>query len=238
MNKKSFIVLMIFILAAVFCGAAYAEGPYTFELTEANTYSDEGGDWYLKVSVPQISGMADEEEQKELNDFFADSTAGMIDEYKRDVEYAKASREEGNTPHFGYEYFFDVVTDTDEYFVFRTTFLTIAGSSMSINEYYTLSKISGELVDFDDVVTSEEEMLAIRDYIFSEMSRMNESGEGIYWLEDDALDNSLGMVEYTKHWYINAYGNLVITFDKYEIAPGAMGTSEFVISRETAAAGK
>ena len=39
-----------------------------------------------------------------------------------------------------------------------------------------------------------------------------------------------------RHWYINNDGDLVIVFDKYEIAPGAQGESEFVIAAAAAAA--
>ena len=58
----------------------------------------------------------------------------------------------------------------------------------------------------------------------------------MFWTEDDSLDISLGQVRYLNHWYYNQDGDLVITFDKYEIAPGAMGSPEFVISAEPAAA--
>ncbi len=235
MNKKSLIILLICILAAAFCSFAYAEDLYTFELTEGAAYEDEGESWYLKMSVPQISGMADEDEQKELNESFLAEMEDIIAGYKRDAAYAEQSLNEGNEPHFGYEYSFETVTDSDEYFAFRTIWFTAAGSSSTVNKYYTLSKINGELVDFDDVVTSEEEMLAIREQILSEMIELNEKGEGYYWVEDDSLNIALGQVEYLKHWYFDEDGDLVITFDKYEIAPGAMGSSEFVISGEPAA---
>ncbi len=235
MNKKTLTILLICILTAAFCGIAYADDLYKFVLTEGASYTDEGEGWYLKVSVPQISGMADEEEQKELNDMFLAERDGIVAEYERDEAYAEANLKEGLESHFGYEYSYDIVTDSDEYFVFRTTWFMAAGSSTTLNEYYTLSKINGELVDFDDVVTSEEEMLAIRDQILAEMIEINENEEGMYWVEDDSLDISLGQVEYLRHWYIDGDGDLVITFDKYEIAPGAMGNSEFVISRKPAA---
>lgn len=229
MTNKSIIVLLICILAAAVCGTAYAEGPYTFELVEGASYSEKNENWYIDLSVPEIRGMADEEKQKELNDNFIAVMEETITDYKRDAAFAEESLKEGNAPHFGYEMTFETVVDSDEYFVFKTSWFMAAGSSMTVNEYYTLSKINGELVDFDDVVTTEEEMVSIRNQIFAEMKRINENEEGMYWTEDDTLDISLGQVEYLRHWYINEDGNLVITFDKYEIAPGAMGTSEFVI---------
>ncbi len=236
MNHKLTISLLICMMGAILFGAVFAEETYTFELTEAVSYFDGNDDWYVRISVPQISGMADEDEQKDLNESFLAEKDEIIADYERDAAFAEQSKAEGNAPHFCYDFSYEMVTDTDDYFVFRTIWFMAAGSSSTVNEYYTFDKKTGELVDFDDIVTSDEEMLAIRNQIFAEMTEINETDEGMYWLEDDNLDISLGQVEYLKHWYINSDGDLVITFDKYEIAPGAMGDSEFVISSEPAAA--
>ena len=121
--------------------------------------------------------------------------------------------------------------------VFRTVWFLAAGSSSTLTEYWNLDKQTGKLLDFDeDAVTSLEQMASIREQIFSKMQEINESGEGMFWTEDDSLDISLGQVRYLNHWYYNEDGDLVIAFDKYEIAPGAMGNPEFVISVEPAAA--
>ena len=238
MKTKLFIGLILFALTLAVTGAVFAEDGFTFELTEAYSYSEKADNWSIEISVPRISGMASEVEQDELNAHFFECKDEMIAEYKQNVEFAKQSIAEGGEPHFGYQYSWDVITDSDDYFVFRTVWFLAAGSSTSLNEYWNLDKKTGKLLDFDeDAVTSLEQMASIREQIFAKMQEVNESGEGMFWTEDDSLDISLGQVRYLNHWYYNQDGDLVITFDKYEIAPGAMGSPEFVISAEPAAAG-
>lgn len=238
MKTRLFIGLILCALMFSVTCASFAEDGFSFELTEAFSYSEKTDNWSIEISVPQVSGMASEVEQDELNAHFLACKDEMIAEYEQNVEFAKQSIEEGGEPHFGYQYSWDVITDSDDYFVFRTEWFLAAGSSSSLNEYWNLDKKTGKLLDFDeDAVTSLEQMASIREQIFAKMQEVNESGEGMFWTEDDSLDISLGQVRYLNHWYYNEDGDLVITFDKYEIAPGAMGNPEFVISAEPAAAG-
>ncbi len=238
MKTRLFIGSILFVLMALVTGAAFAQDSIDFELTEAFSYSEKADNWSIEISVPQISGMPSEVEQDELNAHFLKVKDEMLAEYEQNVEFAKQSIAEGGDPHFGYQYSWEVVTDSDDYFVFRTTWFLAAGSSSSLNEYWNLDKKTGKLLDFDeDAVTSLEQMASIREQIFAKMQEVNETGEGMFWTEDDSLDISLGQVRYLNHWYYNEDGDLVITFDKYEVAPGAMGSPEFVVYPEPAAAG-
>ena len=62
----------------------------------------------------------------------------------------------------------------------------------------------------------------------------------VYWgigkqLEDDvpAIDGFKTVDENT-NFYINADGNPVVCFEKYEVSPGFMGVQEFVIEKPAA----
>ena len=231
MKNKLFIAFILLALAAILTGVAAADELYSFELTEAEKIEEHDHNWYLNISVPQISGMADEEVQADLNAHFLAVKDEMLEEYKLNTEAAQQSIAEGNEPHFGYQYGYDIVTDTDQFFVFRTSWYFAAGSSTTLNEYFNLDKQTGELLSFDKhIVTSPEAMASIHDQIYEEMKAINESGEGMFWLEDDSLDVALGQTGNLNHWYFNENGELVITFDKYEVAPGAMGSPEFVVT--------
>lgn len=231
MKKQILSCLVLILLAAAITGIASAEDLYHFELTEAFNFSEETDNWFIRISVPQISGMADEEAQADLNAHFLAVKDEMLEEYKLNTDSAQQSIAEGNEPHFGYQYGYDIVTDTDQFFVFRTSWYFAAGSSTTLNEYFNLDKQTGELLSFDKhIVTSPEAMASIHDQIYEEMKAINESGEGMFWLEDDSLDVALGQTGNLNHWYFNENGELVITFDKYEVAPGAMGSPEFVVT--------
>lgn len=232
MKMRSFIVLAALVLTIVLTGVVSAQEGYDFELTEAYSFSEKTDNWSIDISVPRISGMADEAAQTELNAHFFEKKDEMLAEYHDLTESAKESIAQGNDPHFWYQYYWEVVADTDDFFVFRTSWFMGAGSSTTLNEYWNLDKKTGKLLDFDeDAVTSPEQMASVRDQIYARMLAVNESGEGVFWTDGDKLDVQLGQVRYLNHWYYNQNGDLVITFDKYEIAPGVMGSPEFVINR-------
>ena len=58
--------------------------------------------------------------------------------------------------------------------------------------------------------------------------REEEIGYTYFWNDEFAFDT---ITEDTK-FYINEAGNVVISFEKYEIAPGAYGNVEFEIPNE------
>ena len=224
------------LLISVPC-AVFAQDTFTFEVTEASHYNEETSNWSVDISVPQITGMADEVEQEDLNAYFVAMGDEMLAEYQDNVEYASENLVEGAEPHFAYQYYWDVVTDSEDYFVLRTSWWMGAGSSTVLNQYWNLDKKTGKLLKFnDDVLTSPEQLDIIHDQILAKMKEINESGEGSFWVDDDYLEISLGGLGYLNHWYYNLDGDLVITFDKYEIGPGVMGCPEFVVSLEPTAA--
>jgi hypothetical protein len=225
-----FLILSTFIIA---CAAAVsADGPYTFELSEADRVENHDQNWYMVLSVPQVSGLADKEKEKNLNDYFLSWRDHITAEYKYDTGDILENFSEGELPHFGYEYNWEKVADTDDYFVFRTYLFYAAGSSMTVNEYWTLDKHSGELLDILDAA-DKVRLEEARSMILEAMKQENEKQE-IFWVDENDFKSAFSFIEENHHWYINENGNLVITFDKYEIAPGAFGESKFEILEDKA----
>jgi len=227
MKNKLFIAFILLALAAILTGVAAADELYSFELTEAEKIEEHDHNWYLNISVPQISGMRDKKAEAELNNNFLKTRDQLVEEYKSDSEYMLEEYEEDELPHFGYEYSWEKIVDTENYFVFRTQIFYAAGSSMTINEYWTLDKRTGDQVEIRDLADNVrlEEILY---QIMEAMVKENETEE-VFWLDEENLIISFANIEEYHHWYVNENGNLVITFDKYEIAPGAFGESRFEI---------
>lgn len=230
MRNKIFFTLLLALTSLIFFSAVSADGPYTFEIAEVFAFTEKTDNWSVEISMPGISGMPDEEAQADLNNYILSKKDAMLEEYYQNVAFGEQSIAEGNEPHFMYQYTWDIVTDSDDYFVFKISWFFAGGSSTTLNEYFNLDKKTGRLLNFDeDAVTSLEEMTHVYEVIYAAMKEINDSGEGMFWLEDDNLDIALGNVRYLNHWYYNQDGDLVINFDKYEVAPGVMGSPEFVI---------
>ena len=74
----------------------------------------------------------------------------------------------------------------------------------------------------------------ISDNVKSQMEEEMKSDKyKFYWVERDnyAIDPFEKILK-EQAFYINSEGKLVISFDKYEVAPGYMGTPEFIIPTE------
>ena len=231
MKTKMFIGLLMIITVILFAGNVFAEEAYTFELTEGFSFAEETDISSIEISVPHVSGMADENDQILLNAHFLEKKDEIMAEYNRNMEMAKANYPEGNGPHFEYKYSWEVITDDDDYFVIWTKYFFAAGSAGEQNEFFNLNKKTGKLMNFDeDAVTSLEEMAKVREQIYQSMSNAKLAGAD-FWTDGDVLDVQLGKVRYLNHWYFNKNGALVICFDEAEIAPASRGTVYFVIER-------
>ena len=237
MKTGMIIGLTVLIIGLVLVPAVAAGDGYTFELRETYRFIEKTDNWQIDVSVPELSGMEDVTAQADLNAHFIEMKDEIIKEYQENVKFGEQSLAEGNTPHFSCQYYWDVITDTEDLFVFRTSWFFGAGSSATLNEYWNLDKKTGRLLDFDaDVISSPEQLALISDQIYTQILDVNESEEGVFWCDKDVLDKQLSRVGFLNHWYYNPDGDLVITFDKYEIGPGVMGSPEFTVSTGTAAA--
>lgn len=231
MKTKMFVGLLMIIAVILFAGNVFAEEAYTFELTEGFSFAEETDISSIEISVPHVSGMADENEQILLNAHFLEKKDEIMAEYNRNMEMEKANYPEGNGPHFEYKYSWEVITDDDDYFVIWTKYFFAAGSAGEQNEFFNLNKKTGKLMNFDeDAVTSLEEMAKVREQIYQSMSNAKLAGAD-FWTDGDVLDVQLGKVRYLNHWYFNKNGALVICFDEAEIAPASRGTVYFVIER-------
>ncbi len=231
MKTKMFVGLLMSIALILLAGNVFAEEAYTFELTEGFSFEEKTDISSIEISVPHVSGMADENDQILLNAHFLEKKDEIMAEYNRNIEMAKANYPEGNGPQFEYKYSWDVITDDDDHFVIWTKYFFAAGSAGEKNEFFNLNKKTGKLMDFDeDAVTSLEEMAKVREQIYQSMSNANLAGAD-FWTDGDALDVQLGQVRYLNHWYFNKNGALVICFDEAEIAPASRGTVYFVIAQ-------
>lgn len=98
--------------------------------------------------------------------------------------------------------------------------------------FYNMNLVTGKeltLIDF----FGEDAYTYATEHVLAQMKEMIElDPENItFWGvndDDSTYSEFIGVTEDTS-FYINADGNVVISYDKYEVAPGAMGIQEFVI---------
>ncbi len=228
--KKRFV---LFVTAAVFSlFGSVAAADYTVDAFEIDHFIDTAPSWYCSISVPEIRGMADAEEQKTLNETFVTEAANIQKAYEESIEEAKADFPDADAsemPHFGFEYNFERLVNTEKLFVLATNFYQAAGSSMTNSNYYTFDKETGKLMDFDSLFSTDDFEAVLTDYLIGEMEAANQMGS-TFWT--DCVAESVQQIADSRSWYLDQNGQPVITFEKYEVAPGAMGQSSFTIPNE------
>ncbi len=113
-----------------------------------------------------------------------------------------------------------------------------AGSSANYSLCFTLDKRTGNLVTLADLFQSDADFIApISSYILEQMAIQVESGAANYFIpggiwSDEECFHSIAA---DQNFYINDQHQLVIVFDEGTVAPGSMGSVEFIIPTDVIA---
>lgn len=198
-------------------------------ITFGRYQSSEGG-YEADITTPQIEGLLDKELEDKLNKEFKENANAIIAAYEQDVKELKAEFGD-ETVHMGIDSDYIVKTDNDKHLALDVYILYTAGSSSTKHAFYTIDKQSGALLTLPGLFKEGADYVTpISAYIKGEMERRNREEEGLFWLEgDEDAFEGFNQIKPEQNFYINNDGNLVIAFDKYEVAAGAQGSPEFVI---------
>jgi hypothetical protein len=138
--------------------------------------------------------------------------------------------------HLGVDSGYVIKTDTDRILsVGRYVVNTIASSSTTF-KYDTIDKKNEVLITLPSLFKDDSYVDIISENIKEQMIKRHEADDMMfYWVEgveEEGLVDLFEKISKEQSFYINSEGKLVISFDKYEVAPGYMGIQEFVIPTE------
>ncbi|HCJ56186.1 MAG TPA: anti-sigma factor, partial [Clostridiaceae bacterium] len=107
----------------------------------------------------------------------------------------------------------------------------------TVFKYDTIDKKNQILITLPSLFKDESYVDIISENIKAQMREQMKEDEGkIYWVSGAGIEEPVELFERIskeQSFYINDDSKLVISFDKYEVAPGYMGVIEFVIPTET-----
>ena len=196
------------------------------------------GNYEAEVVAPEIKGMADSELQKSLNDYIKSVAYDIIDQFENDARAILFDFPE-DSPYFGANYNFDFPTDSESILTLALHYATVAGSSDSSTSFFNFNKQTRELILMDDYFTPGSDAAnLLRDEILRQMRQeMAEDENAVYWIDESTTelvgtldwDDLLAEVGNNNQYRIDENGDLVIVFNKYDVAPGYMGNPEFII---------
>lgn len=194
-------------------------------------FEDSTGEMSASVHIPEVKVTGKDkktevEASKELNDQIKAYTDKIIDEYQKDVKDTKGKGRENVTTDY------EVVTNNDRLFSLKINSVVQLNSSSNDTKVYHLDKKTGKCITLKDIF---KDNTHYRTTLTKEIKRqmreqMKADKQKIYFI--DMKDMNWQGVEKDADFYINGKGELVMLFDKYEVAPGYMGACQFTISQE------
>lgn len=190
---------------------------------------DEEG-YHGNIVTPEIEGLENKELEESLNKKYIDENKKLYEEFIVEVEDLK--KEEGG--HLGVASGYVVKTDTDEILSIGRYTVNTVGSSSTVFKYDTISKKDNILITLPSLFKDDSYIEIISENIKKQMIEQNKADENkIYWVEGINSDiKAFEEINADQSFFISEDNKLVISFDKYEVAPGSMGVIEFVIPTE------
>ena len=184
-----------------------------------------------EVEIPSLEAGETESNTSAAIDFINASvkelTDALLNRFETDL------KELGNEAHFSLKVDYDVLTNTDEWFTLKINVYEGAGSSNTYFKVYHINKTNGRIEQLSDLFKENTPYLdAISKNIRQQMKeQMHENPHLSYWLDAEYPEWNFFNIKENQNFYFAENGNIVILFDKYEVAPGAMGTPQFEIPK-------
>lgn len=186
-----------------------------------------------KIATPKIEGLENEDLQNSLNEKYIEENTKLYNEFLEEIK----ELEEKGGGHLGVDSGYVVKTDTDDILSIGRYTVNTAASSSEEFKYDTVSKKNNVLITLPSLFKDDSYVEAISKNIKEQMIENNKKDEeNIYWIEEigdyEVSTDIFKKISPEQSFYINENNKLVISFDKYEVAPGYMGSLEFEIPTE------
>jgi hypothetical protein len=170
--------------------------------------------------------------ENSLNQKYLDENKELYEQFITDMEKLK----ENGGGHLGVDSGYTVKTDTDRILSIGRYVVNTVGSSSTTMKYDTIDKEKKILITLPSLFKDDTYIDIISENIKKQMiEQYKADNQKFYWVEGIEQSASMELFERIpkeQNFYINTEGKLVISFDKYEVAPGYMGVVEFVIPTE------
>lgn len=181
------------------------------------------------VKIPKIKDLKDKELQEKINNEIAKKVEGRIEESKkRAKEYKKAYLETGGTLEnyrpIQVEVNYELKLANEDILSFMVYEFESLGSSYTKTYFYNIDTNTSKELSLEDLMGDNYIELAnekIKNYIDKQIK----SGEVGYFTDESGFES----IKEDQKFYINENKDIVVVFDKYEIACGAMGQQDIII---------
>lgn len=195
-------------------------------ITIKNYSIDENG-YKASIDVPKISGLTDKKLEYKLNSEFEKEGKKLYEDFLEEMEILKSDKVQG---HSLVESWYEVLTDNEDLFSVVVYTHYAQGSSNTIRKFYNIDKKNETILSLEGMFKNNDYINVISQNIKEQMrDNMKKDKNKHYWIDDEIKEMNFKFIDKNQDFYINKNGELVICFDKYDVAPGYMGLVEFTI---------
>ncbi|MBP1925388.1 hypothetical protein J2Z76_001247 [Sedimentibacter acidaminivorans] len=183
------------------------------------------------IKTPAIDGLDNKDLQNSLNEKYLAENKELYEQFTTDMESLK----QNGGGHMGVDSGYVIKTDTDKILSVGRYVVNIVGSSSTTFKYDTIDKENEILITLPSLFKDDSYIEIISENIIKQMIEQNKADENnMYWIKElqPEIKETFEKISKDQGFYITAEGNLVISFDKYVVGPGAMGVVEFVVPTE------
>lgn len=195
-----------------------------YEVTE-ETYD-------ANIKVPAIENLENKELANTLNEQYRAEGKALYEDFIADVGDLKAN----GGGHLGIDSGYDIKTDNDQILSIGRYVVNTVASSSTVMQYDTIDKKNEILLNLPMLFKDDAYINLISENIKEQMraEMLASNQEKTYWVKgagiaDEELFDDFTAINAEQAFYITDSGKLMISFDKYEVAPGYMGIVEFEI---------
>ena len=182
-----------------------------------DTYKDQTNHFEADIQIPKVEGQ-EGTETPQVNISIEEYAQSLIRMYEQDLA---ASQGEGN---YSLTSSYEVVTDNDRCLSLRINTTLVMASGTEFVKIFTVEKSTGQVIT---------RLAAVSESIKSQMAAQMAADESVmYFCQSDTPEMDFKGLSGDESFYLDSQGQLVITFDEYEVAPGYMGAVEFTIPEE------
>ncbi len=198
-------------------------------------YEDEKNEAHINVpeitleDVTNVDGDKTEHLQQTIDEINAEVQM-MAEAYVERFE--NNLRENDSYQNIGVNY--EIINTTADYFTLKLECYQVYGTATVWNYYYTIDLNTGRQVALAELFEDGTDYITpISDNIKKQMQEQMDADENImYWLNDEIEEWNFKQIDAKTEFYINADGNIVISFNEGDVAPMYMGVVTFEIPTE------
>lgn len=188
-------------------------------------YTINDATYHANIKTPAVQGLDNSQLQNSLNEKYLKENTALYDQFMTEIEDLKKA----GGGHLGVDSGYIVKTDNESILSIGRYVVNTVGSSSTTFKYDTIDKKNQVLITLPSLFKDDSYIELISQNIKAQMAEQMKADESkFYWLNDEQMEN-FDKIKADQSFYISDAGQLVISFDKYEVAPGYMGVVEFVI---------